>query len=192
MKGNDHRKRETLPIVGSYSSIKLRKKRSLNDWKWSSSTYWFWINCMVNALLPTPPAVHRRKKKEIFSCCFFVDSELMHLPPTTTSLYSVIICLRFEVSLFVLFLWRLVRWKNCREQECKKNRSRKCTTTTNTRLLLPGRMKEKETIYFDVTAGSYLPTKRYYQRSDSFKDCCTSKRLADDLIMGEWTRDRWH
>lgn len=58
------------PIVGSYSSTKLRKGKKewiMNGYhKWllrdistilmEWETHWFWINWMVSALLPTPPA----------------------------------------------------------------------------------------------------------------------------------------
>ena len=56
-----------LPIVGSYSSIKLNedeKKTQDNNEKYLfRNTDWFWISWIVNALLPTPPAVELKKNK---------------------------------------------------------------------------------------------------------------------------------
>ena len=56
--------------------------------KYNTNSYWFWINCIVKALLPTPPAAIWTLIITVFVKCYYYDS-----PPTTTSLYSHIISL---------------------------------------------------------------------------------------------------
>ena len=79
------------------------------DWSSIYCTYWFWISWMVNALLPTPPAEKNKVKLAVslagsnvygdhlenapIDRTFCGSTGKQHwvskLPPTTTSLYSV-------------------------------------------------------------------------------------------------------